>query len=453
MENNNRHRIKVVVVNCCRFILATAFIFSGFVKAVDPMGTQYKIEDYLSAFHLIDWVPSFFPIVISVLLSCVEFTIGGLLLLGIRRKVATYGAFLLMLLMTPLTLYLALFDPISDCGCFGDAVTLSNWDTFWKNILLLISSFFTFKYRRVMFRFYTLKTEWMASLYTICYVFGLSLYCLYYLPVIDFRPYHIGVNFRDGRVIPEGAKPSIYETIFVLEKDGVQEEFTVENYPDSTWTFVESKTKLIQKGYEPPLADFSMVDIETGLDITDDILSDSIFTFLLVSYRLDLADDSNIDLVNEIYDYSIEQGYNFYALTSSYDDEIEVWCDKTGAEYPFAHGDDIVLKTMIRSNPGLVLIKNGVIYNKWSHNDLPDEFDLSTSLEKLPLGEIAIEKNNQLSSVTMGYWVPLLLFFLFDITMIRKGPKSKKDGDSEKQEDEELNEQLVDNEGGTLNEV
>ena len=136
-----------------------------------------------------------------------------------------------------------------------------------------------------------------------------------------------------------------------------------------------------------------------------------LFYFLLVSYRLDLADDSNIDLVNEIYDYSIEQGYNFYALTSSYDDEIEVWCDKTGAEYPFAHGDDIVLKTIILSNPGLVLIKNGVIYNKWSHNDLPDEFDLSTSLEKLPLGEIAIEKNNQLSSVTMGYWVPLLLIF------------------------------------------
>ena len=203
METNTKHKIKLIGVNCCRFILAAAFVFSGFAKAVDPMGTQYKIEDYLTAFHLINWVPSFFPLVVSVLLSCLEFSIGALLFLGIRRKVATYGAFFLMLFMTPLTLYLAIFNPVSDCGCFGDAITLSNWATFWKNVLLLTASYFTFRYRKVMFRFYTLKTEWMASLYTVCYIFGVSLYCLYYLPIIDFRPYHIGASFAEGRAMPE----------------------------------------------------------------------------------------------------------------------------------------------------------------------------------------------------------------------------------------------------------
>lgn len=427
MESKDKHRIKVIGVNFCRFLLAAAFIFSGFAKAVDPMGTQYKIEDYLTAFHLINWVPSFFPLVVSVLLSCLEFSIGALLFLGIRRKVATYGAFFLMIFMTPLTLYLAIFNPVSDCGCFGDAVTLSNWGTFWKNVLLLIASYFTFRYRKVMFRFYSLKTEWMASLYTVCYIFCVAMYCLYTLPIIDFRPYYIGASFIEGRKMPEGAKPSEYETLFTLEKDKKKEEFTLENYPDSTWTFVESRTKLVKKGYEPPMADFSVVDMNSGLDVTEEIISDSTYTFLLIAYRLDIADDSNIDLINEIYDYSVDKGYNFYALTSSYDEDIEVWSDKTGAEYPFYYGDDIVLKTMIRSNPGLFLIKDGIIYNKWSQDDLPDEHDLNASLEELPLGEIAIDKTKQFSSVALGYLIPLLLIFLFDVTMIRKGPKKKEE--------------------------
>lgn len=427
MENKYIHRVKVTGVNSCRFILAAAFIFSGSVKAVDPMGTQYKIEDYLTAFHLIDWVPSFFPLVGSILLSCAEFTIGALLFLGIRRKISTYGAFFLMLFMTPLTLYLAIFDPVSDCGCFGDALVLSNWATFGKNVVLLIASFFTFRYRRVMFRFYTLKTEWMVSLYTVCYIFCVAMYCYYYLPIIDFRPYHIGADFHKGRAIPENVETSEYETVFILEKDGEKRTFSLDNYPDSTWTYVGRKLKQTKKGYEPPMADFSIMDAETRLDITEEIISDSIYTFLLVSYRLDIADDSNIDLINEIYDYSIEEGYHFYALTTSVEDDIEVWCDKTGAEYPFTFGDDIVLKTMIRSNPGLLLIKDGIIYNKWSHNDLPDEFDLSARLEELPLGEIALYKKDQSRSVIMGYCIPLLLIFLFDVTLIRREPKKKKE--------------------------
>ena len=392
------------------------------------MGTQYKIEDYLTAFHLIDWVPSFFPIVASILLSCAEFTIGALLFMGIRRKVSTYGAFFLMLFMTPLTLYLAIFDPVADCGCFGDALVLSNWATFWKNVVLLTAAFFTFRYRKVMFRFYTLKTEWMVSLYTLCYIFGVALYCYYYLPIIDFRPYSIGADFHSREAISEDAASNDSEMLFILEKDGEERAFTLDNYPDSTWTYIRrEQANKIEKKEVSSMADFSIMDIETRMDVTDEIIFDSIYTFLLISYRLDIADDSNIDLINEIYDYSVDEGYKFYALTSSFEDDIEVWCDKTGAEYPFTQGDDIVLKTVIRSNPGLLLIKDGIIYNKWSHNALPDEYDLNARLEDLPLGEIAYSKKNQSRSAIMGYCIPLLLIFLFDVTLIGKEPKKKKE--------------------------
>ena len=297
-------------------MLATLFIFSGFVKAVDPLGSFYKIQDYLAAFGIISWFPTYLPLLFAIILSSAEFCVGVFLFFGVRRKIASTLALLLMSVMTPLTLYLALANPVSDCGCFGDAWVLTNWQTFGKNIVLLIAAIAVFRERKLMFRFVTLKIEWMVSLYTLLFVFALSFYCLEYLPVLDFRPYKIGADIKAGMEIPEGAKPSVFESRFVLEKDGRQQEFTLDNYPDSTWTFVETRTVLKEKGYEPSIHDFSMISLGTGEDITDSVLTDKGYTFLLVAHRIEEADDSNIDLINEIYDYSVEHGYGFYALTS-----------------------------------------------------------------------------------------------------------------------------------------
>lgn len=153
-----------------------------------------------------------------------------------------------MIFMTPLTLYLALFNPVSDCGCFGDAWVLTNWETFGKNVILLIAAIIVFKERKLLIRFVSQKMEWLVSLYTLFFVFTLSFYCLDRLPVLDFRPYKIGKNIPEGMTIPEGAKSSVYESIFTLEKDGKKEEFTLENYPDSTWKFVDTRTVLKEKG-------------------------------------------------------------------------------------------------------------------------------------------------------------------------------------------------------------
>ena len=409
-------------------MLAALFIFSGFVKAVDPLGSFYKIQDYLTAFGIISWFPAYLPLLFAIVLSSAEFCVGVFLFFGVRRKIASTLALLLMSVMTPLTLYLALANPVSDCGCFGDAWVLTNWQTFGKSIVLLVAAIAVFRDRKLMFRFVTLKIEWMVSLYTLLFVFALSFYCLEYLPVLDFRPYKIGTNIKAGMEIPEGAKPSVFESRFVLEKDGRRQEFTLDNYPDSTWTFVETRTVLKEKGYEPPIHDFSMISLGTGEDITDSVLSDKGYAFLLVAHRIEEADDSNIDLINEIYDYSAEHGYGFYALTSSPDEEIGMWRERTGAEYPFCQMDDITLKTIIRSNPGLLLIKDGTILNKWSDNQLPDEYVLNDSLDKLELGQQKQENNlHTIGYVLLWFIVPLTLVIGIDILVIKRRERKSKE--------------------------
>jgi len=400
------------------------FIFSGFVKTVDPLGSTYKIKDYLEAFGILSWLPSFFPLVGAIALSTLEFVLGVMMFFGIRKGTTTSLTLLFMCFMTPLTLYLAIDNPVSDCGCFGDAWVLTNWETFGKNIILLMAAIVTFKWRYLIIRFVSPKSEWLISLYTLIYIVVLSIYCLARLPILDFRPYQIGVNIPKGMSIPGNAKPSIYESVFILEKNGEKKEFTLDNYPDSTWRFIDARTVLRQKGYEPPIKDFSMMSLETGDDITSEILSDKNYTFLLVAHRIEEADDSNIDLINEIYDYSVEHGYAFYCLTSSPDYEIEQWKDKTGAEYPFCLMDDITLKTIVRSNPGLVLIKEGTILNKWNSRKLPDEYVLTDSLDKLELGKVQAPSNlHIIGLVLLWFIIPLLLVLGLDVFLVKRSAR------------------------------
>ena len=413
------------IVNICRFILGATFVFSGFVKAVDPLGTYYKIQDYLAAFGMQQLLPDIVPLLMSVLLAVLEFAVGMHLLLGIKRRFTTRLALLIMLVMTPLTLYLALTNPISDCGCFGDALVLTNWQTFGKNVVLLTCAIVLMITPWAMVRFLTKKMEWTLSNYCIVFALALAGYCLATLPIIDFRPYKIGNNIREGMEIPEGAKPTIFDTRFIMEKDGVKQTFTVENYPDSTWTFVSAETVVVEKGYEPPIHDFVMESLETGEDITDEVLDDPGYTFLLIAHRTEEADEGNIDLINELYEYCQENGYKFYALSSSSAEAIELWRDRTGAEYPFCIMDDITLKTMVRSNPGLMLIKGGVILNKWPSSQLPDEFDLTDKLEQLPLGQVKeVNDLRTLGIVGLWYIVPLLLIILIDRIFNKKNNKN-----------------------------
>ena len=416
MENDRQHRMIGILTTVSRFVLAVVFIFSGFVKAIDPLGTQYKIQDYIDAFGWTGVFPDFVPFLASALLGMLEFCLGVYLFFGIRRIIAPRAVVLVMAIMTPLTFWLALDNPVSDCGCFGDAVVLSNWETFWKNVVLLAMAVVVLKWRKRIFPLVTTRFDWLIALYGFIYIFCMTIYCYRELPVFDFRPYHVGADIRQGMEIPEGKEPTVYETRFVLQKDGVEKEFTLENYPDSTWTFVDSRTVVKKQGYEPPIHDFSMMNYEDGEDITDQVLSDENYTFLLVAHQLGLADDSKMDLINELYDYSLENGYAFYCLTSSSDEDIMKWQENTGAEYPFCLMDNITLKTMIRSNPGLILLKEGKVIRKWSVNNFLDEYELTAPLEQLPIGYMDAKSLSYKFLLVMAWFVfPLFFVCMLDL--------------------------------------
>ena len=407
-------------LNICRFSLALVFILSGFVKAVDPLGTQYKIQDYLVALGWSEVFPDFLPFLIAVLLGVVEFCLGVYLFFGIRRIITPRALVLIMSFMTPLTLWLAIDEPISDCGCFGDAIVLSNWQTFWKNVLLLLASITVLKWRKRIFPLVTTRLDWSIGLYGFLFVLGVTCYCYYKLPIFDFRPYYIGADIRKGMEIPEGKQPTVYETRFIMQKDGEVKEFGLDEYPDSTWTFVDTRLVVKEKGYEPPIHDFSIIRQEDGEDITDMVLDDENYTLLLVAHQMELADDSSIDLINELYDYSLKYGYSFYCLTSSSDEDILRWQNSTGAEYPFCLMDNTTLRTMVRSNPGVILLQKGKVLNKWGVNEIPDEYQLNGPLEELPL----IHPNGSLAykilMVMLWFVVPLFLICAGDLAWERR---------------------------------
>ena len=365
--------MKRLTVNICRLVLAVTFILSGFVKAVDPLGTQYKIDDYLEAMHLNSVVTSMATLGASIVLAAVEFCLGIFLLFAIQRRLTSRCILLMMVVMTPLTLWLALANPISDCGCFGDAVVLTNWQTFLKNVVLLACAVVVAWRPRMMFRFVSRSNQWIVINYSIVFIVGIAVWSLYYLPPFDFRPYHIGTNLRE------------------------QWQRTME-------------------GEDLPYADFFIESSDSG-DITEQVLADSSYTFLLVSPYLEQADDSRLDLLNQIYEYAHEHNYAFYCLTASSARHISHWRDVTGAEYPFCQTDGTTLKTIIRSNPGLLLLNDGVVIRKWSHNDLPEltETESTQPLEQLEIGRMPSDgPARKIVTILLWFVLPLALLTMAD---------------------------------------
>jgi len=367
--------VKKSLVNVCRIVLAVVFILSGFVKAVDPLGTQYKIQDYLEAMH-IGGVPDILTLTASVAQSALEFCLGIFLLFAIQRRLTSNLIVIIMLVMTPLTLWLALTNPISDCGCFGDALVLSNWQTFWKNVVLLACAVIVARWPKLMFRFVSESNQWIVINYSILFIIAISTWSLYDLPQFDFRPYKTGTNLRDN------------------------------------W-------QRTMDGEDLPYADLFIEKADDGEDITETVLADTGYVFLLVSPYLEQADDSRLDLINELYEYSREHEYPFYCLTSSTEKAMTQWRDRTGAEYPYCLTDGTTLKTVIRSNPGLVLLHDGIIIRKWSHNALPkiDETNSTTPLGQLPEGQM--EANSiagRILEILMWFVLPLMLLSIADRT-------------------------------------
>ena len=404
-------KFRIFIVNLCRMALALTFILSGYVKAIDPLGTQYKLNDYAAAMHLSEYIPDWLTLTGAIALAMTEFALGIFMLFAIRRHLVSKLVTALMVVMTLITVWIFIANPVKDCGCFGDAIKLTNGETLLKNIVLLAAAIVTAMRPLDMARLISKSNQWIVTNYTLVYIVCTSLYCLYALPTFDFRPYHIGADIKKGMEIPEGAEQPEFETTFILKKNGQTREFTLDNYPDSTWEFVDSKTIQTRQGYEPPIHDFSLTDTKTGEDITDNVLSHKGYTFLLISRSLAYADDSNFGDIDQIYEYASEHNIPFYCVTASTDSDINRWRDLTGAEYPFCTADETTLKTIIRSNPGLLLLKDATIIGKWSHNQLPDPDELTASPDKLPIGQ-------QPDDGVTGKLIKVLLTFLLPLTLL-----------------------------------
>lgn len=480
-----------LIANLSRLITGIVFIFSGFVKVVDPLGSAYKFTDYFVAMHL-NFMADF-SLPMAIIMCTAELLIGLMLLFNLLPKLASWGLLLFMVMFTPLTLWLAIANPVHDCGCFGDALILSNWATFAKNLVLLTFTIVVFIYRKKFSPLFSRSAQWVFSV--LFGIFGVSIcfYALMHLPPIDFRPYRIGANIQEGMTIPESEQKNVdvYESTFIYEKDGVKKEFTLENLPDSTWKFVDANHKLIKKGYEPPIHDFtitpvilksseipdtdeapdvydamytyekdgelidysidelpgsewtfvevkshyeidpSMVEIvyqdangesynytldalpgegyqfidayytgdetstnfdQSSGEITDLVLDNDGYTFFLISVDILEANTKNHEQINKLAAWCETKGYTFMCLTGSSAVDVEKFITENHPVYSFYNTDPITLKTIIRSNPGLVLIKHGTVLNKWAYRDIPDIKELERDLTAYSLDAMHTKK-------------------------------------------------------------
>jgi len=349
-----------------RIIVGIVFIFSGTVKAIDPLGSVYKFQDYFLAFNLEFLKPFSMPL--AVILCTLEFLAGVSVLFNIRQQTGLWIVILLMSIFTPLTFVLALTNPVTDCGCFGDAIHLTNWQTFGKNIILLIPVIFLFIRKKDIEPWYSKIREWVIVAGIAILFLGFISYNLRYLPVIDFLPYKTGTYIPDKMIIPDGKPVDQYETTFIYEKDGLQKEFSLDNYPanDTTWKFVDQITVLVAKGYQPPIHDL-VINSLSNEDLTQHILSSANPSVLMISGKLEEADPEKLAEGFELGNQCKAGGIDFYILTASVMDEIE----KHNNGLTLCIVDETTLKTMIRSNPGYMLLKEGIILGKWSWADIP----------------------------------------------------------------------------------
>ena len=359
-----------MIRNVSRVLVGLVFIFSGFVKGVDPLGTAYRIEDYFVAYGW-DWAMPF-SLFLSISLCTLEFVLGVALLFNLRIRVLAWPLAIMMVFFTGLTYYDALYEPVPDCGCFGDAIKLTNWQTFYKNIFLVILVLLIFMHRK---NYRSIFSKTGQNLILIAVTVGFVAFTIYqynHLPMIDFREWKVGTD-----LVPEDAGvPKVYVTYRNTET-GEEKEFLSPDYPwddsawMSKWEFAGQRIddSMVKKGHSLVLYDLN------GNIVTDEYINNPDHNFLLVSWNLEEADQEALREAGKLYEEADQRGYSFIVITGSLSSEIDKYRDILPPGIEFFNADDIELKTMIRSNPGLILLKDGVVIDKWHYNDFPDDLE------------------------------------------------------------------------------
>jgi uncharacterized membrane protein YphA (DoxX/SURF4 family) len=362
-----------------RIVVGGLFIFSGLVKANDPYGLSYKMDEF---FEVWNWHGfRSYSLVLSVLMIGFEIIAGVALLLGFAQRFFAPLLLALITFFTFLTAYVLFSGKIKECGCFGDCIKISNWETFWKDVALLVMAIVLYAFRNRIKPLLRPSFGTALLILTVFFSFGVQVWAIEHLPYYDCLPYKRGVNLYQGTQLPPGSTPDVYETMLVYEKDGVKKEFTQDNFPweDSTWVFVDSKSKLVKEGTGlPAIKDFGLYDTE-GADHTQEVLQTPGYTFLWFIRDTRMARSDNLDKVRKLATEARAAGIPVYALSSANREEAAAYRQAKNLEvFDWLTVDATASKTAMRSNPGLMLLKDGVVLQKWSYRDYPQGLKLES---------------------------------------------------------------------------
>ena len=360
------------LVQFLRFLVGAFFIFSGYVKLIDPKGFGIKMSEYFDVFGM-PWLKSL-AVPLSALMSGLEIVLGVMLILGTSINLTMWLLILLMLFFTFLTGYTAITGKVTDCGCFGDFLKLKPIVSFRKDLLLMVLLAILFVGRRRIKPLFNGNVSKGIIGLAIAFCVIMTYWCIEHLPVHDFRAYAIGKHLPTMMTLAPDAKPSIVETVWIYKDKTTGEEA---NYStaDAPWSdqnleFVDRKDEMIQEGDVPKIQDFRVEDND-GNDITNDILTNPNYSLWVISYNVKKGTKKGFVKTIELSEKAAANNIDFIALTSSLYEEREAFRHDVGLSYPIHSCDEKVLKTIVRANPGMVLMKDGVVIDKWHYNDIP----------------------------------------------------------------------------------
>ncbi len=360
--------MKNILTQFSRIFVGLLFIISGLIKLNDPVGFSYKLAEYFgeTVLNLPFLIPIALPIALFVVIA--EVVLGVMLLVGYKPKFTIWSLLLMIVFFTFLTFYSAYFNKVTDCGCFGDALKLTPWQSFIKDVVLLVFIIILFINRKLIRPILPRKVESAIVLISLAACIFMGYWVLNHLPIVDFRAYKVGTNIPEGMSIPEGAPKSVIEMIFIYDVNGVKKEFTEKDLmsiPEGA-TFVDRIDKVISQGYVPPIHDFSME--KDGSDYKDELLGEPKL-LMFVTYDLSKSDDEGMQKIDNVARQAKSKGYTVVGMTSSGEDEIKAVKQKYGLDFDFYFCDGTTLKTIERANPSIVVLENGTITQKLHHND------------------------------------------------------------------------------------
>jgi uncharacterized membrane protein YphA (DoxX/SURF4 family) len=371
------------VVWVCRILVGLLFIFSGLIKINDPLGFSYKLEEYFEVFHL--GFLSSLALSLAIVLCSAEIILGFALLIGVRARSVAWGLLLLIIFFAFLTFYSAYFKVVQTCGCFGDAIPLTPWQSFSKDLALLVLIAIVFINRNNISPLFGKRAGNNMLIGSVVVSLGLGLYAYNFLPFIDFLPYKVGANIPDEMKTPPGALPDEFQITYHLKNKQTGQEKTISDkdylksniWKDNNWTVVGTpQSVLIKKGFSPKIVDLALQDAQ-GNNYTNELLANPFYNLVVVAYDLNHTDVQAIGRLNAVA-VNLAQNFNTRTvlLTSNSAKDAEAFSKANHLVMEIFYADEVPLKTMVRANPGVFLMKNGTIVDKWHYHSMPKYEDL-----------------------------------------------------------------------------